>query len=95
MYLKDGFLYSNKVIDSKELSGDELKLFIESIERSANDEQLWVISELNYADVQIALHGDGDPRASSTIGDWVEYRKSLRNRVQDGNIIGSRPERLV
>jgi hypothetical protein len=58
-------------------------------------EQAWVKSEIENADISLSIVQDGDRRSIGTVGDWRNYRKALRDRVQDGAIIGERPVRPV
>ena len=67
-------------------------------EKAAQDlatENAWVKSEMENADISLNIVQDGDRRSIGTVGDWRNYRKALRDRVQDGAIIGERPVRPV
>jgi len=50
---------------------------------------------MENADISLNIVQDGDRRSIGTVGDWRNYRKALRDRVQDGAIIGERPVRPV
>lgn len=56
-------------------------------------EQVFIEQELRLSDINIAYHDDADTRAVSTISAWREYRKSLRNYIQNGVIVGTKPNR--
>jgi hypothetical protein len=54
-------------------------------------EQEWVNTQLAESDNAIRKHNDGHTRVVGTKAAWRVYRNALRDRVQDGVIIGTRP----
>lgn len=62
-------------------------------DKKAESENIWVLSEMDFVEININLHKDNDERSISTEDKWREYRKDLRNYVKDGKVIGDRPTR--
>ena len=54
-------------------------------------EEAWVTEQLTDADVAVRKHDDGHGRVDGTKAEWRTYRNALRDHIQSGVIMGSRP----
>nr|WP_158161672.1 hypothetical protein [Vibrio mimicus] len=82
-------------------SGDNWIEREKSSEELAKHEHYWVLSELQYVQVQLMYHWTEDRRASATLSHWAQYARQLRdytttNEHGVASIVGAyRPVRPV
>lgn len=95
---ESGNVYGYPKAGTREMTAEEFETFKNpppTPEQIANQEQAWVVSELNNADILLSLAQEGSKRAVHTAEEVIVYKEALRDYVQNVEgvltVVGERP----
>ncbi len=94
-YTNDELFAVGEYLEDKKIVNGEFVFSQEAVDQiEVDNANIYINKEMIQADRQILnYHFDGDERAISTLDEWKQYRKDLRDYVKSGVIETAKPIR--